>query len=970
MFYLYASIAYIVINSLLSLIVYIKSGGSIIGKFYAFCVSMVILFGFAVYYVDSSPTPPLYSTVIILADFLFSLIPFFFLHFIVIFLRKFELATSKWTIFVIYFAGLFSYFTVLTGLLPEPINASNGSSSMESIYFITWMSVFFSIGIAILFSNVRLFSDKRTKSSILFTGLSILILVLPSPFTYSISVSFFQDRIEWYGVTSVLALIVSVYLLFRHKILVTLYDSVKSALLVMDDLFFMTDPVFQIQVAKGALTPMLGYDEKDMSGKNLNDFLADKEYITSYLEYVSKGKMKECRFDADIFNKNGERITVNFSFSPVIENEQIAGFVGIGRDITERKQAEVQLRQSREQYRELVENIREAFYVTDNTGMLTYVSPNIVQFTGYTAEELLDTSFYQLVDIKDRQRVLDFYAEKLKDKTIDTGCELRVKRKNGQIIWLEQTTRIIRDAVGKPIELRSIVHDISERKKTDEQIHMLAQALETTTELIWISDTQNKIVHVNRAFEQTFGYSQTDVFHKNPIILFSPTQQDLVLAEIVSLKEEYGWNGEIACCKKDGSEFPTLLSASKLKNEAGETTGYIGVARDISEYKAMENQFREAQKLEGLGTLAGGIAHDFNNILTIILSYNSILSRGKYTPERYQEAVNMIRSAVERGAGMVRQLLTIARKHSGEFESVDINKIVMEMEHLLRETFPKIINMQTELQDEIPPIVADQNQLQQVLLNLCVNARDAMPAGGTLTMRTRVINDETLIDRFTDVKYDSYVQISIQDSGEGIDETVRRKIFEPFFTTKQQGKGTGLGLAVVYSVVQTHSGLIDVESEVGKGTTFNIFLPLIENTQTQENKQNITDPEFLSGKETILLIEDEEALLNFVRTELELKGYNVLVGRDGLEAIDIFSHHKKEIALVISDLGLPKLGGWESFIRMKKIEPNIKTILASGYIDSQLQSTMAEAGVKCVLNKPYEVGVLLEKIREVLDENQ
>ncbi len=968
MLYLYVSLAYIIINSLLSLVVLVKSKHSIIGKFYGFCVASVIAFGLSAYYLDSSPTPYIHTIIIIVADFLFSLIPFFFLHFIVVFLRKYELATSKWVIIAIYFVGLFSYSIVLGGLIPEPISARSGSSSIESIYFITWMSVFFSIGIAILFSNVRSFTEKRTKSSILFTGLSILILVLPSPFTYSLSISFFQDKIEWYGVTSVLALIVSVYLLFRHKILVTLYDSVKSALLVMNDLFIMTDPTFHIQLTRGALNPMLGYEEKDLMGKDLNDFLADKEYIISYLEYVAKGKMKECRFDTDFFSKNGERVTVNFSFSPVIENEQIAGFVGIGRDITERKQAELELRQSREQYRELVENIRELFYVTDNVGNLTYTSPNIEQFTGYTPEELLHTSFYHIVDGKDRQRVLEFYAGKFKDSTIDTGYEIRVTRKDGKTIWLEQTTRIIRDAVGMPLEFRNIAHDITERKKADEQLHLFAQALETTTELIWISDQQNRIVHANRAFEQTFGYTHDEIYLKTPFFLFSPKKQDIVLAEIVSQKDEYGWSGEIACCKKDGTEFPSFLSVSMLRNDAGEVTGYIGVARDISEYKSMEEQFRQAQKLEGLGTLAGGIAHDFNNILTIILSYNSILARGKYTPDRMQEAVKMIRSAVERGAGMVRQLLTIARKNTGEFESVDINKIVIEMENLLKETFPKIITMKAELQYDIPEIVADQNQLQQVFLNLCVNARDSMPDGGSLTLKTKLVSGASLVDRFPDVKYDSYVQISVQDSGSGIDEAVRLKIFEPFFTTKQQGKGTGLGLAVVYSVIQTHNGMIDLESELGKGTTFHVFLPLIQDKSMQEQLPDDSENDQFIGNETILVVEDEEALLNYVRSELEVKGYTVLVARDGEEAIDVFSNNKKVINLVVSDLGLPKLGGWESYIRMKKIDPNINTILASGYIDSQLQSTMAEAGVKGVLNKPYDIGDLLEKIRGILDE--
>ncbi|TAK64705.1 MAG: PAS domain S-box protein, partial [Bacteroidetes bacterium] len=663
MIYSYAFFGYIIVNCLLCFIVMKKSGGNVIGKFFTFCVASVTAFGISVYILETNLFPALDNVTQIIVDFLFSLIPFFFLHFIVVFLRRYELLKSKWVIIAVYFAGLFSFSIVRSGLLPDPVVKDDGSASIANIYFVTWMSVFFSIGLAILFSHIRVFAERKTKSSILFTGLSILVLVLPSPFTYSLSVSFFQNQTEWYGITSILALIVSVYLVFRHKILVTLYDSVKAALLVMDDVFIMTDAHFTIEVARGSATPMLGYTEKEMIGRNLNDFLLEKEYIISYLEYVAKGKMKECRFDSEVIGKTGEPVTINFSFSPVVENEQIAGFVGIGRDITKRKLAEIELRESREQYRELVENIREAFYVADKDGKVMYVSPNVTLFTGFKPEELLHTSYVRFIDSRDRRRVIDFYRARAADGTIDTSCELRVRRKDGKTLWVEQTTRIIRDEKGSATEYRNIVHDVTERKKTDEQIHLLAKALETTSEPIWISDQQNRIIHVNKAFEKTFGYAKEEIFHSHPIILFSPKQQDIVLAEIISKRENYGWNGEILCCKKDLTEFPAFLSASVMKGEGGDIIGYIGVARDISEYKTMEERLRQSQKLEGIGTLAGGVAHDFNNILTIILSYNTILSRSGYDSERYTEAVKMIRNAVERGAGIVRQLLTIARKN-------------------------------------------------------------------------------------------------------------------------------------------------------------------------------------------------------------------------------------------------------------------------------------------------------------------
>ncbi len=843
MLYFYVSVAYLIINLLLAFVIMYKSEWNVISKFYAFCVGCVAVFGISAYLHDLVTIPFAQVALSMLIDFLFSLIPFFFFHFIVIFVRKYEILKSKWVIVGIYFAGLFSYTIVVSGLLPEPVQVSSGGSFVMYIYFITWMSVFFTIGIAFLYSHIRQNAGSTTKSGILLTGFSTLLLLLPSPFTYSLSLTLFQNNAEWYGATSIVALIAAVYLLFRHKVLVTIYDSVKSALLVMDDLFIMTDKAFQIQVARGAVSNVLGYSEREMVGKNLNEYLGEKEYITSYLEYVAKGRMKECRFDTNVRTKQGKDVIINFSFSPVIGEEQIDGFVGIGRDITERKQQEKQLR-------------------------------------------------------------------------------------------------------------------------------LLAKALETTSEMVWITDSSNRIVYINHALEESFGYTLDDIHHRHPIAFFSPTQQDRILFELASKKTNQGWSGELTCRRKDGTEFPALLSTSLIESEEKSIIGYVGVARDIREYKEIQEQLRQAQKLESVGTLAGGIAHDFNNILAIIMSYDSILARGKYTQEGLQESIRMIRSAVDRGASIVRQLLTVARKSPVEYGPVSINNLILEMVNLLKETFPKVITISARMDTKIPEFVADQSQIEQVILNLCVNARDAMPKGGNLTVSTYLTRGDKLKKRFPEAAHKEYVQISVTDTGTGIEEDIREKIFEPFYTTKDIGKGTGLGLSVVYGVIQSHKGFIDLESEPGKGTTFHVYLPLIEEQKEHREFLESSMGELLGARETILVIEDEEALLKFLKNELTAAGYRIILARDGVEGLNTFKAHQNEISVVISDLGLPKMGGWECFLQMKEIDPDVKIIITSGYIDADLQSMMDNGGVQGHVIKPYTTTEILVKIRELLSQRR
>ncbi|MFH0991079.1 MAG: GAF domain-containing protein [bacterium] len=400
----------------------------------------------------------------------------------------------------------------------------------------------------------------------------------------------------------------------------------------------------------------------------------------------------------------------------------------------------------------------------------------------------------------------------------------------------------------------------------------------------------------------------------------------------------------------------------------------VGVLQDITELERAEEERRkyeeqllQAQKLESIGTLAAGIAHDFNNILNIILGYTSLLAERIDDTEKTARRIKTILSATERGSQLVQQLLTFARKATIDRHPISLNNIILETAKLIDETFPKTIEVGLQLKPGLPEIFGDHNQLHQVLVNLCVNSRDAMPNGGLLTVSTEDFSTDALKMRIPKPTSQRYAVITVKDSGAGIDESTLRKIYDPFFTTKQQGKGTGLGLAVVLGIVQSHLGFIEVESKLGSGTEFRIYLPCSEQKESSSpnvESQISTSP---GGTETILFVEDESSSREMVRELLQGKGYIVLTAANGEEAISLFESREQEISLVISDLGLPKCEGTEVCRRVKMKRPNLPFILMTGFLDPERKDEISKVGVNELLLKPYQLGELLMKMRELLD---
>jgi signal transduction histidine kinase/ActR/RegA family two-component response regulator len=481
---------------------------------------------------------------------------------------------------------------------------------------------------------------------------------------------------------------------------------------------------------------------------------------------------------------------------------------------------------------------------------------------------------------------------------------------------------------------------------------------------VLVMRTEGQIVTCNPAVVGILGFDSPEEVESANFFSFLRNRQDGI--ELLETVRQHGIvdRHELEMRQRNGD--PVYVVARLIGNFTnGDLSDLHVYLFNDTKRKRLEQQLVQAQKMEGLGTLAGGIAHDFNNILAIILGYTNKLESSHARPNEFPVAIKVIKEAVDRGAALVQQLLTSARQTEARFSSVDLNALVRDLERMLQATFPKTINFHLALEHDLPLITADKSQIHQVLLNLCVNARDAMPNGGTLSLLTSITAGDELTEIFTGVTAENYACIRVRDTGVGMSREVKSHIFEPFFTTKERGKGTGLGLSVVYGVINNHRGFVQVESEPGAGTSFIIYLP-VKHIAAEQLGPDRTGAPRQNIPQTILLVEDEDMLRELGVSILESEGFRVLPAKDGVEAVALFETHSDEIGLVVCDLGLPRLGGREAFLKMKENRPDVRAIVASGYLEPTIRSEMLKAGVIDTIQKPYDFHDLLAKIRSII----
>jgi two-component system, cell cycle sensor histidine kinase and response regulator CckA len=736
-----------------------------------------------------------------------------------------------------------------------------------------------------------------------------------------------------------------------------------------NDVIFLCDESQRIIEANERAGYTYGYAHEEMLNMHLSDlwmpeFLSDLEQKLASM-MTSNGAVFETRHR----RKNGSAFPVEISGRTIMIEGKIY-YQGIVRDITERKEADKALREREKQLALVTGNFPGLTSSVDRNLRYRFASTGYDRIFGKPSTAVVGLSMQEVLGEEVFRHVEPYVHQALLGKK-NTFIN-PVKIPGGEVSYGLTTFIPDTDENGTingififAVDITDLIETEDALRKTEENFR---RSLDDSPLGVRIMTAEGETLYMNRAILNIYDYKSIEEFHKTSLKERYTPESYLEFTKRREQRNrgEFGPSEyEISIVRKNGEvRHVQVLRTEVFWNGAKQ---YQAIYQDITERKKLEEPLRRMQKMEGLGTLAGGIAHDFNNILGIILGYVSRIHMIKDDPEQLKKAVGIITTAVERGTTLVKQILTFARKTETEYCWVNVNDIAKEVIVMIMETFPKTISYSQNLEKGLPPVYADHSQIHQALLNLCVNARDAMQAGGVLSIATCLHSGTSVRKVHSDAFSDRYVCIEVNDTGIGMTAEIRSRIFEPFFTTKEKGKGTGLGLAVVFGIVQTHRGYIDAESELGHGAKFRILLPVTHDEEHAEQPSTQQGDVIPGGFETLLIVEDEKVLNENLHAILTEKGYTVLTAFDGLNAMNIYQERQQDIALVITDLGLPKMTGAEGLKRMKQLNPNAKIIVVTGYLDPDVKSEFLKAGIQKIIYKPYNANIVLKVVREVLD---
>ncbi len=716
------------------------------------------------------------------------------------------------------------------------------------------------------------------------------------------------------------------------------------------------------------MADILGYTKEEMIGRHFLDAVLpeEREIVASNARARLNGEMSPSAYEIRLVRKTGETIWCEVLTTPIIHRGGPA-LMGNLADITDRKTAEEGLRESEERYRTLFERAGDGIIVGDmegeRAGRIVSANQMAAEMHGYDMEEFLTLSMSDL-DIPEESDCMAALLARVSAGEI-VKTEHYHRKKDGTLLPMDLSAGLIE--IGRRKYLLSISKDITERKKAEAERLLLATAIEQAAESVEITDADGRIVDVNPAFERTTGYSRGEVIGLKPSILASGEHDQAFYGQLwETLNKGNPWAGNLVNKKKDGRLYEEEVTISPVKNESGRIVNFVAVKRDVTNEILLQKQLLEAQKMEAVGTLSGGIAHDFNNLLQVINGFAEMALFDIQEGQPGHSELREIRHAARSAAELTQGLLTFSRRVESKLRPVDLNRELGRLTKMLRRTLPKMIEIEMDLAEPIDTVNADPAQLHQVIMNLAVNARDAMPDGGRLSIETRNVQlDAQYCKSHLDITPGHYVMLSISDSGTGMDKETRKRIFEPFFSTKETGKGTGLGLSIAFGIVKSHGGNLLCYSEPGHGTTFKIYLPALKAAPNlAETGQS---PAFVGGNETILLVDDEDSVRKLASQILKKFGYTVLTAVNGKKGVEVFSLTRQRIDLVILDLIMPQMGGRDCLREILELASETKVIIASGYAANGEIAEAIQEGAKASVRKPYEAQQLLELVRKVLD---
>lgn len=739
------------------------------------------------------------------------------------------------------------------------------------------------------------------------------------------------------------------------------------------DAIVLMDNQGRISYWNPAAERMFGYSSMEAMGKELHILLAPVAYHESYRygfeEFKNSGQGIAIGNTLEFLalHKDGARFPIEVSTS-ALKSKGTWHAAGIIRDITDRKKAEDALRASEEKYRSLVNNVNIGIYrnTGDPNGIFIQANPAIAKMFGYeTVEDFINIHTADLYEnAEERQKFID----KIDKYGFVRNEELKLKKKDGTLISGSVTAKAQYAEDGSIAWIDGVIEDITERKKAEEELRQSEEKyrdlVENLNDVVYSVDTNGFITYISPNVASILGFSPseltgvhfTGIVYKDDIERITERFRGLITDGRV-VPSEYRMN------MKSGGFRWVRTSSRPVFDDNGAIVSISGVLMDITVTKQIQEQLLHSQKMESVGVLAGGVAHNFNNILTTILSYACSIIDSETIDMESRQKLQIIEKATRKAGTIVSSLMNFARGSGKEGTIFDLNNVIMDTLKMFEGVIRKNVILKTDMEEYLPYVGGDPDKIEQVLMNLLVNAKDAMPEGGTISVKTSLIEikGESSSDPSV-IEPGEYVMLTVADTGCGIDKGIIDKIFDPFFTTKKKGKGSGLGLASVYGIVREHNGYIDVRSKTGEGTVFTIYFPAIKQPHVEINREEVS----VEGTENILLIDDDVDVLTVIKKILKEHGYQVTAVYNSLNAIEIFKKYSEKIQLVITDMVMPLVEGDEFIKLAKSIKPETRVIVISAHFQNPVDSTEIDAFIQ----KPFENAHLLSIVRQVLDSGQ
>jgi two-component system cell cycle sensor histidine kinase/response regulator CckA len=749
-------------------------------------------------------------------------------------------------------------------------------------------------------------------------------------------------------------------------------DLIENAL----ELIATVDLQGRLTSVNGAFERSLGYSRAELISRPLSELVPpefheqlDRISLTRDGERSSESRIDE----HELVARDGHRIAVEVSSRPIDEDGRPAGHQAIWRDISKRRQAERDLRAAELRYRTLVEQLPLVSYTESlNTASAAYISPQIADLVGYTAEEWTASSdfFSGVLHPDDRERVIAEIAT-LHRTGQPFDSEYRVVARDGRIVWVRDGAVVVRPDEGQHIYAQGYMLDVTEHHSSEEALkesrELYRLVVESTTDMISLSNLDGRIIYASPSHLDVLGRSQDELLGRKTLDLVHLDDRDAAMALAADAPAIGNTGTPLRLRHKDGRYINVQTTTRPIPDQAGIPRLTLTTSRDVTDRDRageLEEQLRQAQRLESVGQLAGGIAHDFNNLLTVISGYTEALLEDGDPASSLELAE--IAAAAQRATILTQQLLAFSRRQVLQPRVVDLNTVVDGIMPMLSRLIGENIDLAAALDAELEPVLADPNQIEQVVINLAVNARDAMPHGGRLTIETGNVDlDHEYVEGHPEASVGRHVMVAVTDTGFGMDTDTKARLFEPFFTTKPVGAGTGLGLSTVYGIVKQSGGTIWVYSEPGEGSSFKIYLPAADAASVAapaKKSENVVP----NGTETILIAEDEEAVRDLTARALKRRGYSVLAAESPHEALRLIDEGEQSIDLLLTDLVMPQMGGRELADHVIERIPTIRVLFMSGYADEAVTRSGA-VGFGSFLEKPFSALELSSKVREVLD---